>query len=141
MSTGIERESGAAGGGRRPGSRAVTVLGVVIGFAYLALFLARHDVPMALGGLAIMLGYVAVVRLFAGRWEAAAVLGGDQGDERRRAIDERASAVAMRVLAAVLVGGFFVTTARGSDASTWAMLSAVGGGTYIVATIVLTRRG
>ncbi|NUR58131.1 MAG: hypothetical protein HOV87_05455 [Catenulispora sp.] len=141
MSTESEPESGATRRERLSGSRAVTALCVLIGLGYLVLFLARHEWPMAVFGLGIMLAYAAFTRLFAGRWEAAAVLGGDQGDERRRSIDERASAVAMRVLAVVLVGGFFVTTARGGDASTWATLAAVGGGSYIAATVVLTRRG
>ncbi|GAA1991724.1 hypothetical protein [Catenulispora subtropica] len=141
MSTGTEQGTGTGDGGRRGGGWAVPVTGVLIGCVYLAVFLARHDVPMALFGLGVMVAYVVALRLFSGRWETAALLGGDTGDERRRAIDERAAATTLRVLAPVLVVGFFVSAARGTGATTWAMLSAVVGGVYIVSTIVLTRRG
>ncbi|NUP49700.1 MAG: hypothetical protein HOW97_20680 [Catenulispora sp.] len=141
MSTQTERDSGAACRGRGSGKGAVTVAGVVIAVAYLVLFLARHDVFMAVFGPAVMIAYVVATRLLSGRWEAAAVLGGDLGDERRRAIDERAAALTLRVLAAVCTIGFFVSVARGSGAMVWAGIGAVLGGVYIGATIVLTRRG
>jgi hypothetical protein len=126
---------------RRAGRWAVPVTGVVIGCGYLVVFLARHEVFMAVFGPAVMIAYVVATRLLSGRWEAAALLGGDTGDERRRSIDERAAALTLRVLAVVITAGFFISAARGSDETTWALLDAVLGGVYIVSTIVLTRRG
>jgi hypothetical protein len=145
MSTGTEQENcGGAGAVKRGGrgDRWVTpITGVLIGVVYLVVFLARHDVAMAVFGLVVMVGYVAFLTLFSGRWEAAALLNGDTSDERRRNIDLRAAAVTLRVLAVVLVVGYIVSVVRGTGQLTWACLGAVLGGVYIVSTIVLTRRG
>ena len=47
--------------------------------------------------------------------EVAALMAGDARDERQRSINEKASTATFAVLVVVLVGGFVVTTAVGSD--------------------------
>ena len=96
---------------------------------------------MAVSGLVIMLVYAAILVLGSRRSEAVALLRGETGDERRRAIELRASALTLHVLTLVLVGGYLVTLIRGHESMTWAGLCGVLGGTYLLSTIVLTRRG
>ena len=67
--------------------------------------------------------------------------GGDAADERQRAINEKASTATLSVLVCVLVGGFVVTTALGSDlAAVFSGLSAFAGLTWLTALVVVTRR-
>ncbi|MBW8804580.1 MAG: DUF2178 domain-containing protein [Catenulisporales bacterium] len=141
MTTGTERTEGRDGGGSRGERWAVPALGLAFGVAFPAILLARHDVPMAVTALAIMIAYVAVLVFGSKRWEAAAVLRGQTTDERRQAIDQQAAAMTLRVLALVLSGGYVVSLVRGTGESTWAALGAVLGGVYIGSTILLTRRG
>jgi uncharacterized membrane protein len=69
-------------------------------------------------------------------------LSGEVGDERQRSINEKASAATFSVLVVVLVVGFVVATALGSDlAMVFADLSAFAGLTWLCALVVLTRRG
>lgn len=135
-------------GGRRERSRArgsrgswtVPVTAILIGGAYLAIYLGHHDVVMAVFGLLVMLGYAAILVFGSRRSEAVALLRGETGDERRRSIEQRAAALTLYVLAVVLVGGCLISLIRGRESSTWTSLCAVVGGTYLLSTIVLTRR-
>ena len=125
----------------RRGSWTVPVTAILIGAVFLAAYLAHHDVAMAVSGLAIMLAYAAVLVLGSRRSEAVSMLRGETGDERRRSIEMRASALTLHVLTLVLVGGYVVTLIRGEESMTWAGLCGVLGATYLLSTIVLTRRG
>jgi uncharacterized membrane protein len=74
--------------------------------------------------------------------EVASMLAANTGDERQRSINEKASTATFAVLVVVLVGGFVVTTALGSDlAVVFSALSAFTGLTWLTALVVLTRRG
>lgn len=141
MSTETEQKRGGGCGKGRNARWVTPVTGLLLGLVYLVVFLARHEVEMAVFGLVAMVGYVVFLALFSGRWEAAALLRGDVTDERRRTIDQQAAALTLRVLSVVLVGGFIVSAARGADETTWAAMCAVLGAVYIGSTIVLTRRG
>lgn len=123
------------------GSWTVPVTAALIGGLFLVIYLAHHDAGMAVSGLVIMLVYAAILVLGSRRSEAVALLRGETGDERRRAIELRASALTLHVLTLVLVGGYLVTLIRGHESMTWAGLCGVLGGTYLLSTIVLTRRG
>jgi hypothetical protein len=118
----------------------VPVTAILIGGAYLAIYLGHHDVVMAVFGLLVMLGYAAILVFGSRRSEAVALLRGETGDERRRSIEQRAAALTLYVLAVVLVGGCLISLIRGRESSTWTSLCAVVGGTYLLSTIVLTRR-
>jgi hypothetical protein len=107
----------------------------------LAIGLARGDVWLALAGPLIMLGYGAGLLLFGRRSEAVGLLGGDSSDERRAALQLRASAATAHVLIAVLVGGWIWAIATGSRyAGTFSALCAVAGVTFIAATVWYSRR-
>jgi uncharacterized membrane protein len=104
---------------------------------------------MALGGqsggwwvLAVFAAYGAFLFALSPRSEVVALMSGGAGDERQRSINEKASAATFSVLVVVLVGGFVVTTALGSDlAGVFSALSAFAGLTWLTALVVLTRRG
>ena len=90
----------------------------------------------------ILAVYGALLYAFSPRSEVVALMSGDSRDERHRAINDKASAVTCSVLVVVLVGGFVVTTALGSDlAAVFSGLSALTGLTWVTALVVLTRRG
>lgn len=127
--------------GARRRSWIVPVTAAVMGAAFLAIYLGHHNVGMAVSGLLIMLAYAAVLVIGSRRSEAVSLLRGETGDERARSIEQRASALTLHVLALVLVGGYIVALIRGHESGTWAGLCAVLGGTYLLSTVVLTRRG
>lgn len=129
------------GQGLRRGAWTVPVTAAVMGAAFLAIYLAHNNTAMAVSALLIMLVYAAILVFGSRRSEAVALLRGETGDERRRSIEQRAAALTLYVLALVLVGGSIVSLIRGEESMTWAGLCAVLGGTYLLSTIVLTRRG
>lgn len=142
---GVPEQGGRTGrngrrGGRR-GSWTVPVAAAVMGGAYLAIYLNHHEVGMAVSGLVIMVAYAGVLVFGSRRSEAVSMLRGETGDERHRSIEQRASALTLHVLTLVLVGGFLVSLIRGHESMTWAGLCAVLGATYLLSTIILTRRG
>lgn len=123
------------------GSWTVPVTSAVLGATFLVIYLAHDDTAMAVSGLALMLAYAAVLVFGSRRSEAVSLLRGESPDERARSIEQRAAALTLHVLAVVLVGGYIVSLARNTGETTWAGLCAVLGGTYLLSTIVLTRRG
>jgi uncharacterized membrane protein len=105
---------------------------------------------MALGGagaaawwvVGVFVVYGALLYAFSTRSEVVSLMSGETGDERQRSINEKASAASFSVLVVVLVLGFAVTTATGSDlAVTFSTLSGFSGLTWVTALVVLTRRG
>jgi hypothetical protein len=128
-------------GGSRRGAWTVPVTGVVMGAAFLAIYLGHHDVGMAVFGLVLMVGYAVFLVFGSRRSEAVSLLRGESGDERARSIAQRAAALTLYVLTVVLVGGYLVAVIRGSGETTWATLCGVLGATYMLSTVVLTRRG
>lgn len=133
----IERKPEATRGQRW----AVPAVGLAVGVGYVAIFLARHDPGMAVAGFVIMAAYVLLLVVASRRSEAVALLRGETTDERRHAINQRAAAVTLHVLALVLVGGFMTELIRGHSGHPWDWLSAVLGATYILATVSFSRRG
>jgi len=104
---------------------------------------------MALGGqpggwavLVLFAAYGGFLYLFSPRSEVVGLMSGEARDERQRSINDKASAATCMVLVWVLVLGFLVTTALGSDlAVVFSSLSAFAGLTWMTALVVLTRRG
>jgi uncharacterized membrane protein len=135
MSTVRQREMS---GARRWVVPAVCVLAAG---GYLAVFLSTGKVALAIACAAIMLAYGAVLVIFSRRSEVAAILRDDPRDERRLAINLRASAVSLQVIAVVAVTMAFIELARGRDPGSWGTICAVAGGSYIVGVIFFARRG
>ncbi|MFC0843249.1 DUF2178 domain-containing protein [Streptomyces noboritoensis] len=119
----------------------VPALGLAIGVGYIAIFLARNDPGMAATGFVIMAVYVLILVTASRRSEAAALLRGETTDERRHAINQRASAFTMNVLVLVLLTGFVTELIRGNSGHPWDVLCGVTGLVYIAATIYFSRRG
>ncbi|MFF1481250.1 DUF2178 domain-containing protein [Streptomyces sp. NPDC058301] len=120
---------------------AVPALGLAMGVGYIAIFLARHDPGMAIAGFVIMAVYVLILVTASRRSESAALLRGQATDERRHAINRRASAFTLNVLVLVLLGGFATELIRGNSGHPWDVLGGVAGTTYVLATIFFSRRG
>lgn len=115
---------------------------VAAAVVYLLIGLSRHDTPLAIGGTAVMIGYAAVLLGFRRRAEPLALLSGQEADERQAQVLLRASAVSGQLLACVLVAGMLITLTTGSDyAGMFCNLCAVGGVTFIAATVWYSRRG
>ena len=62
------------------------------------------------------------------------------GDERQRAVDRNATAVAGFAMAGVALVGVVVQLARDGDPTPYAVICAVGGLAYTCAVVVLRRR-
>lgn len=134
MST-ARRESG---GARR---WAIPAFCLLAAGGYLVVFLSTGKVALAIESAAIMLAYGGTLVFFSRRSEVAAILRDDARDERRAAINLRASALALQVLVAVAVTMSFIELASGRGPGTWGTICAVSGATYIVGAIVFSRRG
>jgi len=112
------------------------VLGTCLAAAaiYLGIGLARHEIGFAIAGPLIMVAYGVGLLLFGRRNELVGLLAGTGSDERRVAVQMRATAAMGQVLVTVLLGGAVVTLAAGSDlAWTFCWLCAVGGCSFIAA--------
>ncbi|MBW8485701.1 hypothetical protein [Actinomadura parmotrematis] len=113
---------------------------VLLAAAYAVVFLLNDEPAMAAVGAGVMLAYGAFLLLFGGRSEAVALLGGKEGDERRRLIALRASAATGQLLVVVAVAMLFVKLAQGDDPGAWATICAVGGAAFITSIVYYTRR-
>ncbi len=113
---------------------------VLAAAGYVAVFLAHHDVPMAVAGAVIMLGYGAVVTVFSRRSEVAALLSDTAHDERHAQINLRAGALAFYAAVAVALVMAFVGLARTGNAGDWGAMCAVLGIGYITGIVIFSRR-
>ncbi|MFD9904898.1 DUF2178 domain-containing protein [Streptomyces sp. NPDC059063] len=120
---------------------AVPAVGLAMGAVFVAVFLARHEPGVAAGGLVVMATYVLILVRASRRSEPVALLRGQSTDERRRAINQRASAFTLHVLVAVLLAGFVTELVRGNSGHPWDVLAGLGGVTYTLATVYFARRG
>jgi membrane protein YdbS with pleckstrin-like domain len=99
------------------------------------------DPSGGLVSLAIMAVFAAVLVLLEGRSGAVAILRRPARDERARSIDMAATAFSGIVLITVVIAAVMVQLARGEDPSPYAQLGAVAGVAYLVALVVMQRRG
>lgn len=88
---------------------------------------------------AVMVAYTALLVL-GGRSELVRVLRGQPTDERYRAFDLRASAIAGGVVLIALLGCGIYELARGEDGQPYTLLVALGGASYIAALLWLRVR-
>jgi uncharacterized membrane protein len=108
---------------------------------YLAVFLPSGKTTAAITCAAIMLAYGALLVTFSRRSDIAAILRNDGQDERRHAINMRASVLTLQVITALAVIMLFVNLAQGHDPGSWGDICAVGGLSYIGGIVLFTRRG
>jgi len=120
------------------GPGAAFVLAVVI---FAVALLGHVGVGLALLMAGVMAAY-GVVLLVARRWDFIGVLAAPGQDERAWTAHMRAAAAAGQVMAAVIVINFLWDVLHGNvDHSQWSWLGAVFGLTYLLALLVVVRRG
>jgi len=111
-------------------------LGLVIGGAQWK----GGDLQTGLTSLALFVAIAAVLFL-GGRSETIRAIRGDGRDERWARIDLAATAITGTVLIVVIISACFYEWANGRDGSPYTQLGALAGVSYLVALVVLARRG
>ena len=91
-------------------------------------------------GLGVMVALAIALVLFGRRSETVSGLSGPGRDERWKAIDVAATALAGSVLVTVIIGAWLVELAKGEDGEPYSQLGAVGGIAYILAVALLRWR-
>jgi uncharacterized membrane protein len=114
---------------------------VLAAAAYAGVFLATGKVASAAWSAGIMLAYGAILVIFSRRSEFAAILRDDGRDERRAAINMRASAVTLQVIAVLAIVMAFVRLGEGHDPGDWGTICAVAGLSYLGSVLFFARRG
>jgi|tagenome__1003787_1003787.scaffolds.fasta_scaffold20536648_2 class 3 adenylate cyclase len=110
----------------------VPAFAVVFGVGVFVIQAVNGDPAGGVVSLAIMLAYAAVLVAASRRSETVSLLRGEVPDERAEQIQLRAGAATGYLLVTVLVGGFVVCLATGSDQiNVWARLCALSGVTYL----------
>jgi len=89
----------------------------------------------------ILFAVIAAVLVFGGRSETVRQFRGDGRDERWARIDLAATALSGLVLIVVIIAACFYEWANGRDGSPYTQLGALAGVSYLVALVVLARRG
>ena len=91
-------------------------------------------------------GTMVVMAIYAGalvagrRFEAVAVVGGQELDERRRSISTRAAAWSAYAVVGWAVVQTYWDAAHGHDGQPWGNVAALGALVYILSVVVLRRR-
>jgi hypothetical protein len=86
-----------------------------------------------------VLGAVAALLAFGGRWQAVRDARGDDEDERDAIIGSRAMAASGTAMILALTGAVVFELARGNVASPYVWVLALGGAVYAVAMLALRR--
>ena len=89
----------------------------------------------------ILFAVIAAALTFGGRSETVRQMRGDGRDERWARIDLAATAIAGTVLIVVIIAACFYEWANGRDGSPYTQLGALAGVSYLVALVILARRG
>jgi hypothetical protein len=114
---------------------------VALGLVFLVAQWIGGDPSGGLVSLAIMAGFAAVLLALENRSGAAAIMTRPARDERARSIDLAATAFSGIVVITILIVAVMVQLARGENPSPYAQLGAAGGIAYLVALVVMQRRG
>ena len=114
---------------------------VALGVLLMAAQWIGGDPQAGLFSLGIMVVFAVLIVVAAGRSGTAAIMRRPAVDERARSIDLAATAITGVVLITVLIGAFVYEIAKGQDPSPYAQLGALAGLTYLIALVVLQRRG
>jgi len=119
-------------GARRRRALATALAGLLIGVALIATEVWQGaPVTRAMGGLAILLAFVAVLLVFQMRSETISTLAGDPVDERWKIINDRALVGAANISAVVALAGFGVCELMGRDNWQFAVMAIVISLSYV----------
>lgn len=127
----------------RPGrrvNRAALVLAVVLGLVMCGAATIGGELRLGLVFLGIMLVTAGGIWVASRYSDTVALLGDDVHDERHVHVHQRSALYTLNILALVIIGGFVYDLAQGGDGNPYALLGAVGGVTYVVCLLVLSRR-
>lgn len=113
---------------------------LVITAACVTVFWIAEGPEAALPFGAVLLAFTAIVHFGRRRFNTLEVMSGT-GDERVRSLYTRAIAIAGTVMSFVLPAWWLVTVAQGDPDPQLTTLCAIFGATFVVATIVVARRG
>jgi hypothetical protein len=113
---------------------------VALGLVCFVAQLVSHHPGAGVFDLALFVA-VGAIFLFGGRSETIRGIRGDGADERFRAIDLQATALAGGLVIVAVVVAFIVQIARGHNGDPYTWLAALGGATYVAAYLVLRARG
>ena len=119
----------------------VQVAGMLaITVATTAVFWIAEGFEAALPIALVLLAFTAVVHFGRGRSNTLEVMSGT-GDERVRSLYTQAVAIAGTVMSFLLPAWWLVTVAQGDPNETLSLLCAIFGVSFILAIVVLARRG
>ena len=113
------------------------IVSVLLGAAQYA---AGNGLGSVLLGATIPLGYALLVTVLGRRSSLSSALAGRPVDERWEHIDLEATAFALGISAAVVVGAVAVALASGGDWQPYAFIGAVMAAGYLVALVVIEQR-
>jgi hypothetical protein len=108
--------------------------------AFIGVLWAADGIAAAVPAAALLLGLIALLHFGRRRSGTLEVMSG-VGDERTRTLYTQAVAFTGNVMIAVLLGWWLVTVALGDPNETLSALGAVAGVTFVLAIVVLARRG
>jgi hypothetical protein len=117
----------------------IPAVALLIGVVYLVAGWLGADLSFGVVGLLIMTG-TAIALLVLGHYSETVAGLLDRRDERINSLDMQASMVAGMAVIAAVIAGFVIEIARGQDGSPYSMLGAIGGGSYVIALVVLRLR-
>jgi len=117
----------------------IPAVALLIGVVYLVAGCLGADLSFGVVGLLIMTG-TAIALLVLGHYSETVAGLLDRRDERINSLDMQASMVAGMAVIAAVIAGFVIEIARGQDGSPYSMLGAIGGGSYVIALVVLRLR-
>jgi type IV secretory pathway VirB2 component (pilin) len=124
------------GSSRKGRSLIVPIAGLIIGGVLIAIELTQGALlDRAVGGVAILLAYVAVLWFFQNRSETVSAVAGRPVDERWQVIHQRATAAAATIAAIVALVGFGGMELLGRDNWQFALMAGVLGLGYLVGVV------
>jgi hypothetical protein len=115
-------------------------LGMLLVAGLFVAFAIGGDAGSGAVGAAIVLAFLLVVLFGRRRSDTLDVMSGI-GDERGRLLYTRAVAFAGTVMSFVLPGWWLVTVAQGDPNETLSLMCAIFGASFVLAVVVLARRG
>ena len=124
------------GSSRRGRSLIVPLTGLVIGGVLIGIELSQGArLDRAVGGIAILFAYVAVLWFFQNRSDTVSALAGRPVDELWQVIHQRAMAVAATIAAIVALVGFAAMDWLGRDSWQFGLMAGVIGFGYIAGVV------